>query len=324
MPGKQASPTLVSLVIPVYNEEAIIATTLKNVGRSLSNTDVAVEMVIVDDGSTDNSWAQLLKLQEGNRQLKLIRLSRNFGKESAIMAGIDHCTGDAVIILDGDLQHPPELLNQMIETWRSGDVDIIDGVKTDQRGETLANRITSRLFHVLFSLLTGHDLSGASDYKLLSRKAVDALLKLKDGHLFFRGMSHWLGFKRTQIAFQVSERSQGKSKWGFLARMRLAINAITSQTAIPLHLVTLVGLISLLFAVLMGLQTLYMYFRGVAVEGFTTVILLVLFFGSMTLLGLGIIGAYLSRIYDEVRGRPRYLVQEIVQAEQHNTSKNYV
>lgn len=312
---QQSSKSSVSLVIPAYNEEEGITATLNEIVRVLDAVALDKEIIVVDDGSSDNTWNLLQQISLDGIRINLIRLSRNFGKESAIMAGIDHCSGDAVIILDSDMQHPPELLVTMINTWQTEEIDIIDGVKEERSSESWLNRTTSSLYNSLFKLMTGYDLTGASDYKLLGRKAIDALHDMRDGQLFFRGTAMWLGFKRKQLNYQVEERLRGKSKLGFLARTRLAISALTSFTALPLHMVTMIGIASLLIAVVMGIQTLYMYFSGIAVEGFTTVIILILFFGSMIMLGLGIIGAYLSKILDEVRGRPRYLVQEIVESD---------
>jgi glycosyltransferase involved in cell wall biosynthesis len=301
---------LISLVVPVYNEAEIINQFLEAVRQSLDALGLRREIILVDDGSTDATWPMLLTLSRADAAIGLVRLSRNFGKEAAIMAGLEQAAGDAVIVLDADLQHPPSLLQAMVERWRGGGVDIVDAVKVDNRAEPALSRLSSRVFNRLFNRLTGYELAGASDFKLLDRRVVTALREMQSYTLFFRGTTLWLGFRHDRIPFEVPHRPGGVSKWGMMARLRLAINAITSFTALPLHAMTLVGLLSLLFAVLLGVQTLYNKFSGAAIEGFTTVIILLLLFGSLITLGLGTIGAYLSKIHDEVRRRPRYLITE--------------
>lgn len=277
---------------------------------------MASELVIVDDGSTDDTWGRLTGARVHGPPLRLIRFTRNFGKEAAIMAGLKHCRGDAVIVLDADMQHPPGMLREMAELWLGGGVDIIDAVKTDDRNAPALDRITSSGFNRLFRRFTGYDIRGASDYKLLDRRVVDVLVDLPGYNLFFRGTTAWLGFRHREVGFPLGARSGGRSKWNLLSRLQLAITAITNFTSLPLHLITLVGIVSLLLAIVHAGHTLYNKFTGQAMEGFTTVILLLLIFGSVITLGLGIIGAYLSKIHDEVRGRPRYLIEETLQVEQ--------
>ena len=267
----------------------------------LENLPLAAEILFVDDGSSDGTWSLLCQLQQRMPGVILIRLTRNFGKEAAILAGLERCSGDAAIVMDADLQHPPSLLAQMTEAWLAGGVDIVDGVKSGSGHSGGMAGFTSRLFNSAFARMTGFSMTGASDYKLLDRRVIDSLLSLGDYNLFFRGATLWMGFSHRQIEFDVVERSDGDTKWSLMSRLALAITAITSFTSVPLHLMTLVGLLSFAFAFLLGLQTLYMWVNGQAVEGFTTVIILLLFFGSMITLGLGIIGAYLSKIHDEVR-----------------------
>lgn len=304
---------LLSLVIPVFNEEAALAPLLALLGDSLAQLPVASEVVIVDDGSTDGTWARLKQVPAGAPALRLIRFTRNFGKEAAIMAGLKHSKGDAVIVLDADMQHPPGMLREMLDLWLDGEADIIDAVKTDNRNAPALDRLTSTWFNRLFRRFTGYDMRGASDYKLLDRRVVDVLVDLTGYNMFFRGTTAWLGFRHREVGFHLGPRSGGRSKWNLVSRLQLAITAITNFTSLPLHLITLVGIISLLFAIVHGGHTLYNKFTGQAVEGFTTVILLLLIFGSVITLGLGVIGAYLSKIHDEVRGRPRYLIEETLQ-----------
>jgi polyisoprenyl-phosphate glycosyltransferase len=296
----------------VFNEQQSITVLLDSIKGYLTDVGVDYEVIIVDDGSSDDTWPTLQALTKTYANLSLVQLSRNFGKEAAIMAGFHHCNGDAAILLDADLQHPPSLIKQMIHCWRTMSVDIVDGVKRSQGPGSVTRGWSSTLFAKLFQTITGYDLSGASDFKLLDRKVIEAINELQDYNLFFRGTTLWLGFNHHQVFFDTDERSHGHSRWSFLSRLRLAITAITSFTALPLQLITLVGILSSFFALLLGIQTLYHKFMGNAVEGFTTVIILLLFFGSVITLGLGIIGAYLSKIHDEVRNRPRYLVSKYI------------
>jgi glycosyltransferase involved in cell wall biosynthesis len=303
---------LLSIVIPVYNEDAVLPSLLPQITASLDQIDLEHEIIIVDDGSVDGTWQFLTEESERRDDLTLIRFSRNFGKEAAIMAGLNHSTGDAAIVLDADLQHPPRMLIEMAEIWSTGEVDIIHAVKSEDRNAPRLDRITSNLFGRLFNRMTGYEIRGATDYKLLDRRVIDVLTGLKDYNLFFRGTTLWLGFRHRELYFELGNRRGGLSKWTSMSRLRLGISAITSFTALPLHLMTIVGGTSLLFAIVMAINTLKNKIQGVAVEGFTTVILLVLIFGSIITLSLGVIGAYLSKIHDEVRERPRYLVDETV------------
>jgi polyisoprenyl-phosphate glycosyltransferase len=284
-PMQQSPHKTLSLIIPVYNEADMVETFVESLDKHLQALPVSAEILFIDDGSTDGSWNILCALPEQFSKVTLIRFSRNFGKEAAILAGLERCTGDAAIVMDADLQHPPTLLRQMTEAWLSGDVDIVDGVKV-YSSDPVGSPISSRLFNRAFEGLTGFNMSGASDYKLLSRRVIDHLASFGDYNLFFRGTTLWMGFEHRRLEFEVGQRPGGETKWGLMSRLGLAITAITSFTSAPLHLMTLVSLFSFAFAFLLGLQTLFMWVNGEAVEGFTTVIMLLLFFGSMITLGL--------------------------------------
>jgi glycosyltransferase involved in cell wall biosynthesis len=240
-----------------------------------------------------------------------VRLSRNFGKEAAVIAGLEHAAGDAVVVIDADLQHPPTAIPAMLERWRDG-VHVVEAVKRNRTGQSLGNRVAARLFNLSFTRMTNVDLVNATDFRLLARPAVDALLRLPEHSSFFRGTSTWIGFRRATVEIDVDHREGGESRWTVRSLARLAVNGLTSFTSAPLHLVTLGGLGFAAFSVVLGVQTLVRWVRGGSVAGFPTVILLLLIMGTFVLLGLGIIGEYLARIHEEVRGRPRYLVQERV------------
>jgi polyisoprenyl-phosphate glycosyltransferase len=300
-----------SIVIPVYCESKGLPDLLKELGKVLYPLNKPFEVIIIDDGSSDDTWAILKQQYEYYPELKAIRLSRNFGKEYALSAGLESAQGAAIIIMDGDLQHPPELIPVMIECWHKGPgIDIIEAVKTRRSKENLIHRIGAKIFYGILHKTSGYDLRGASDYKLLDRKVLNAWLQMREHNLFFRGMSVWLGFNRLQISFQVPDRLSGRTRWSINHLVTLAITGVTSFSSLPLHFVTLSGATFLMIAAIFIVQTLWLKLIGKAVDGFTTVIILLLIIGSLLMISLGIIGIYLSRIYEEVKHRPRYLISE--------------
>jgi glycosyltransferase involved in cell wall biosynthesis len=278
---------------------------LQELDATLNEFDFESEVVIVDDGSTDGCWNQLQKLQCSFPFFCALRLSRNFGKESAIAAGLNAATGNAVVVMDGDLQHPPKMILQMVDCWKNG-ADVVEAVKIEQSGR----RWGAKIFNKVFCRLTGYDLRGATDFKLMDRIVLDAWKQMPEYHLFFRGMNAWLGFKRVRLSFEVPNRKCGETRWSTLQLSRLAANAITAFSTMPLHMITLIGAMFGILSLVLGFQTLYLKFSGQAVDGFTTVILLILLTGGVLMLGLGMIGVYISRIYDELKRRPRYIVRE--------------
>jgi polyisoprenyl-phosphate glycosyltransferase len=298
---------VLSLVSPVHDEEDVLDLFLAAVCDALGTIGLRAEIILVDDGSGDASWERIEAAAAHDPRVRGVQLSRSFGKEAAVMAGLAEARGEAVVVLDADLQHPPTLLPDLVARWQEG-AEVVEAQKLTRAGQSLRERTTARLFNRIFSQLTGVALDNATDYRLLSRPALDALLAMPERALFFRGTSTWIGFRRETISFEVVERPAGGSRWSARALFRLALNAITSFTAAPLHLVTLAGVVFAVFAAILGAQTLLRWATGSAVPGFTTLILVVLIQGSFVLLGLGVIGEYLARIHDEVKGRPRYLV----------------
>ena len=307
----QVGPKL-SVVIPVYQEESHIRSSVAVIEAVLIENKISYEFVLIDDGSKDKTWQELEKMAVDNDKITAIRLSRNFGKESALCAGLDHATGDGVLVMDADLQHPPSLIPEMFHAWQEEGYDIVEGVKSSRGKENPIYKACAKLFYYTIYKTSNFDLYRASDYKLLDRKVVEAWKEMPERAVFFRGMSAWLGYKRKQIDFDVRERVNGKSKWSLSRLTRLAVNAITSYTSVPLHIITVLGLVMLIGAIIMGIQTLFMKFSGRALDGFTTVILLLLIIGSSIMISLGIIGIYLTKIYKEVKGRPRYLVTKCI------------
>lgn len=301
---------LLSVIVPIFNEAVHLEANLASIRRWMRQTGHQFEMVIVDDGSTDDTWNILQKLGREWEELRAIRFSRNFGKESSLAAGMKFGSGNAVIIMDGDLQHPPELLPEMVRLWKEEGYDVVEGIKEERERESWSKKITTVLFYRIMNAMSGYSLTESSDFKLLDKKAVEAHNRLPEYSRFFRGITTWLGFKRRIFYYSVPDRRHGDSRWFFLQRFRLAINAITSFSSLPLHFVTILGIATLFTSVLLSLDTLYVKWSGQAVEGFTTVIVLLLFIGSILMVSLGIIGEYIARIYDEVKGRPPYLIAE--------------
>jgi polyisoprenyl-phosphate glycosyltransferase len=305
---------LVSIVIPVFQESAALPSFLAGVRHTLDQAAVSYELVLVDDGSSDNTWPIIAQEAKASPTVRGFRLSRNFGKESALCAGLEKARGAAVIVMDGDGQHPASLLPEMIRMWRATGADIVQAVKRSRGQESFSSKASALVFYLLFKQFSGFDLRRASDFKLMSRKAVDAWLKMGERNVFFRGMTAWMGFTTLQIPFEVAQRSRGHSTWSYLKRLKLAITGIAAFSSLPLQLVTFAGVLFLVFSIVLGAQTIYLKLSGKAVSGFTTVILLELIIGSLLMISLGIIGEYLARIYREVKGRPRYLIIESVEA----------
>lgn len=299
---------VVSIIMPVYNEGEHIVSSVGVVEKILQDNKIAYEFILVDDGSKDNSWAELSYLAKNNPKVTAVRLSRNFGKEAALCAGLDHATGDGVLIMDADLQDPPELIPEMVKYWSEDGFDVVEGVKSSRGKESGIYKFCAKSFYNILLKSTGIDLRNASDYKLLDRKVVEAMQQMPERVTFFRGMSAWVGFERKQVSFEVQPRVMGKTKWSVRRLAGLAVSAITSYTSAPLQLVTVLGILMFFISLVLGAQTLIRYLCGNALEGFTTVILLQLFIGSMLMISLGIIGMYLMKIYHEIKGRPRYLV----------------
>jgi dolichol-phosphate mannosyltransferase len=269
-----------------------------------------MEMIVIDDGSTDGTWQTLEKLSQQIPELKALRFSRNFGKEAAICAGLAYSSGQACIVIDSDLQHPPELIPEMVRLWRQEHWDIVEGIKKTRGSEPLINRIGARFFYRTLSGLSGYNLYGSSDFKLLDRKVIDAWLDMRERNTFFRGMVSWLGYRRKQVTFSVARRRLTQSRWSFLGLFRLAVIAITAFSSLPLQAVTILGGLFLLGAITFSIYALVMYFIGLAFPGFTTVIVLELLIGGVLMISLGVIGTYIAQIYQEVKYRPRYVVAD--------------
>jgi glycosyltransferase involved in cell wall biosynthesis len=309
----QEKSPLISIVIPLYKEAANLRPFLSAVTTALDRTGYLSELIVVDDGSPDETWKIIAEEAKASSTLRGLRLSRNFGKELALCAGLERARGDAVIVMDGDGQHPPELLPEMVRLWQASGADIVEAVKTKRGPETFSQRLGALLFYVVLNKLAGVNLRGKSDFKLMNRRALDAWLQMEERNVFFRGMTAWLGFNRIEIPFEVPGRAAGNTGWSFPKRFKLALTGLSAFSWLPLQFVTLAGLLFFAFSVLFGIYTLILQLTGRSVSGFATVILLLLIIGSLLMLSLGIIGEYLARIYEEVKRRPRYIIASSIE-----------
>ncbi len=299
-----------SVVVPAFNEEHGIAAFLGLLFDELGKCCNSFEVWVIDDGSRDGTWKHLAAERSRHPRLRALRFTRNFGKEAAMLAGLRHATGRAVIVMDADGQHPPSLLPQLLEPWRAGRAQIVAAQKAVRASDGLATRMNARFFNAMMRALTGLDLTAASDYRLLDRRVVDALLAFPEKVRFFRGMTAWTGFGVEYVSFDVAPRIAGASHWSGAQLAQLAVSAISAYSAKPLVLILRLGLIGMVGAVALFLQALYSWFTGIAVSGWTSLTVVVLFFGSANLLGMGVLGIYLAQLFDEIKARPEYLVWE--------------
>lgn len=306
-----------SIILPAYNENTNIEKSYNVIKQILEQAKINFELVYVNDGSKDNSWDEILKVIEKSKQELInssvvgVNFSRNFGKEAAILAGLASASGGACVVMDCDLQHPAETLVEMYKLWREG-YEVVEGVKHSRGKEGVLYKLSAKTFYKMMTKATKIDMSRASDFKLLDRKAVKSILDMPERNMFFRGLSSWIGFKKTEVEFDVKEREAGESKWSKWSLIKYAINNITTFSTAPMQFISIAGILTFLGAVIMGIQTLVKYFMGHAVQGFTTVILLILIMGSITMMSLGIMGYYIARIYEEVKRRPVYIISEII------------
>lgn len=300
---------MLSVVIPAFNEQEMVPAAAGQIDGILSRAGIPHELIFIDDGSRDATWAEIRAESEHRDTVRGIHFSRNFRKEAAIFAGLQAADGDCVAVIDCDLQHPPEKLVEMYRLWEQG-VEVVEGVKTDRGEESLAHRVAAKTFYRLISEATHIDMTRASDFKLLDRKAVNVLLSMREKRAFFRALSSWIGFRTAEVPYEVRERAAGESKWSTWLLIKYALSNITAFTSLPLHLITGCGAASFLAALIVGIVSIVRLAMGRAVTGLTGAVILLLFLSGLIMVGLGIIGYYLGNIYMEIQDRPRFIVSE--------------
>lgn len=301
---------LITCIVPVYNEETVIAEFIKALTETLKKLPYHCEILIVDDGSQDNT-PKIIQELRAKYSFRYIRFSRNFGKENAISAGLEHANGDAVILLDSDFQHPLELLSEFLAKWEEG-YDMVYAVRQNRSDESWLKRTCAKLFYQFTTRINRVNIpANAGDFRLLDRKIVLALQKLPERNRFMKGLYSWVGFKQIAVPFEVQPRKSGTSQWSFYSLMDLAITGITSFTAFPLRLIALGGIgvatIAILYAAWIILSTLIF---GIETPGWATIVTAITFFGGLQLFALGVVGEYIGRVFDEVKHRPHYIIDE--------------
>jgi dolichol-phosphate mannosyltransferase len=305
-----------SLVIPLYNEKESIQALRAELDRVLPLTGLETcEIICIDDGSTDGTEDRLKQWSTEEPRLQVLIFSRNFGQQAAITAGLEHCRGEQVVIMDADLQDPPELILRMLEKSREGTgFDMVYARRADREGESLFKKGTAYLFYRVMRAVIGLNLpEDTGDFRLMNRRCLDAFLSMREQNRFLRGMFHWVGFRQAEVTFTRPQRQRGTTKYSFSKMLALSMNAALSFSALPLRLILMLGCSVSLFGVGYAAYSILRHFLiGDTVKGWTTLIVLITLIGGSTLVCLGIIGEYVSRIYDEVKGRPHYLLREII------------
>ncbi len=300
---------LLSVVLPAYNEEESVPLAAKTIAGLLEEAGLDYELIFVNDGSRDGTWRAVQAAAGENPRVRGICFSRNFGKESAVFAGLAWAGGDCCVVMDCDLQHPPEKLVEMYRLWQQG-YQVVEGVKVSRGKESFLHTLAAKTFYRFLSNATQIDMSRASDFKLLDRRAVDVLVAMREKNAFFRALSSWIGFSTAQVEFEVQPRQAGQSKWSIRSLFRYALTNLAAFSTAPLKMITMLGVVVFLLSLVLGGLSLWQKLNGQALEGFTTVILLLLLMGSILMICLGIIGYYIAKIYEEVKDRPRYIVAE--------------
>lgn len=299
-----------SVIVPVHNESAVLHEFHSQMSDVMAETGCSYEILYIDDGSTDDSLALLTELREADERVAILELSRNFGKEVALSAGLDHATGDAVIIIDSDLQDPPELVHTFLREWRNG-YDVIYGQRIDRRGESRTKILTAKWFYRVLNYLSDVEIpADVGDFRLLSRRAVDALLSLPERHRYMKGLYAWIGFPQKSIPYVRQPREAGQTKWNYWRLWNFALEGITSFSDVPLKIATYVGVITSGVAIIYGLFLLIRtLLYGNPVPGYPSLIIVMLFLGGVQLICLGIIGEYLARTYQETKSRTLYFLK---------------
>ncbi|MEQ1574173.1 MAG: glycosyltransferase family 2 protein [Vicinamibacterales bacterium] len=307
------SVPLLSVIVPVFNESQVIGIFYDRATRALAAIPgVTYELIFVDDGSSDDSYQQLTAFARGDAHVGVVRFSRNFGHQIAITAGLDLARGDCLAVIDADLQDPPEVIGEMVEQWRAG-ADVVYGVRSDRDGEGRMKLLTASLFYRLLNVITKVQIPvDVGDFRLLSRRAADHLRQLREHDRFVRGLVSWIGFRQVGLPYRRDRRHAGETKYPYRKMLKFAADGITSFSAMPLKLATWMGYAASGLAFLYLGSVFVQKMLGYTVEGWATIMVAVLFLGGVQLIGLGIIGEYIGRIYTESKGRPLYIVDEVI------------
>ena len=310
--NKKEQKKILSIVSPVYNEAENLGEFYSRVINATDNLNLEIEIIYINDGSQDSTIDIITKQRQIDNRITIIDLSRNFGKEIALTAGLDYSSGDAVIVIDADLQDPPELIPKLVEKWREG-YDVVNAKRIKRKGESLLKKVMSYIYYrLLFYLSDVNVPRDTGDFRLLNKNALDALLKLREKHRYMKGLFVWVGFKQKEIEYEREARFKGKTKWGFFSLFNLAFDGLTSFSIMPLRLASTIGFLSALIGFFYGAVIVFktLFFHE-PVAGFTSLVVLVTFFGGIQLLSIGIIGEYIGRIFNETKNRPLYVVKNI-------------
>ncbi len=313
---------LLSIVVPVYNEEEVVGALYRRLSATLAAIPMRWEVIFVNDGSRDRTMDVLRELRVINEQIAVVELSRNFGKEVALSAGLDFAQGDAVVVIDADLQDPPELIQEFVKWWTEG-YDVVYAKRVSREGETILKKVTAFLFYRFIRKMSEVSIpEDTGDYRLLSRRAVDSLKRLRERHRFMKGLFAWIGYPQKEVPYTRDPRHAGRTKWNYWKLWNFALEGITSFTSLPLKLSTYLGFIvaagSLVYATVMVYKTV-MY--GNPVAGYPSLMVIILFLGGVQLISLGLIGEYLARVFDESKQRPLYLVKQYLPPTNGNDGK---
>ena len=307
---KKMNMKKVSIVVPCYNEEEsleIFYRTILDMWEKIENYEL--EIVFVDDGSRDATYQKMCQLHEKDNKVKCISFSRNFGKEAAIFSGIRQATGDACVVMDADLQHPPSVIKDMINEWENG-FEVVEGIKSDRGKEGVIHSCFAGLFYHLMSSMVGGDMQNSSDFKLMDRKVVESLGVMKEKDTFFRALSYWVGYKSTTVSYEVQERVAGATKWSGKALLKYAIKNVLSFTYAPLYIIAVLGGLLLLIGTILGVDAIISYLNGQAISGYPTLIIMLILATGAIMCSLGIMATYLAKMYEEIKGRPQYIISE--------------
>ena len=310
--NKKEQKKILSIVTPAYNEAENLGEFYSRVINATDNLNLEIEIIYVNDGSQDSTIDIITKQRQIDNRITIIDLSRNFGKEIALTAGLDYSSGDAVIVIDADLQDPPELIPKLVEKWREG-YDVVNAKRIKRKGESLLKKVMSYIYYRLLFYLSDINVpKDTGDFRLLNKNALDALLKLREKHRYMKGLFVWVGFKQKEIEYEREARFKGKTKWGFFSLFNLAFDGLTSFSIMPLRLASTIGFLSALIGFFYGAVIFFktLFFHE-PVAGFTSLVVLVTFFGGIQLLSIGIIVEYIGRIFNETKNRPLYVVKNI-------------